>query len=141
MTETAEEIRALVREKYGAIARKEVSGCGCSSTCDGGADGVALAGILTAGEIAAARDAELHVKSATVIGVKPVSSDVISPPGTPEWRLPIGGSASVPRPSQPLFWIRLYSASQRPCYAELVLNSSDALSPLDERSQSFVLIL
>jgi len=33
MAEQAEEIRALVREKYGAIARKEASCCG--SSCDG----------------------------------------------------------------------------------------------------------
>ncbi|MEZ5789147.1 MAG: arsenite methyltransferase [Xanthobacteraceae bacterium] len=30
MTESAEDIRALVREKYGALARREASGCGCS---------------------------------------------------------------------------------------------------------------
>jgi hypothetical protein len=32
-----------------------------------------LAGILAAGEIAAARGADLHVRSVTVIGVKPAS--------------------------------------------------------------------
>jgi arsenite methyltransferase len=44
MTEQAEEIRALVREKYGAIARKEVSGCGSSCGCERGADGVDMIG-------------------------------------------------------------------------------------------------
>jgi arsenite methyltransferase len=45
MTEQAEEIRALVREKYGAIARKEVTGCGASSCgCEGGADGIDMIG-------------------------------------------------------------------------------------------------
>jgi len=44
MTEQAEEIRALVRDKYGAIARSEVSGCGCSSGCSGEADGIDMIG-------------------------------------------------------------------------------------------------
>lgn len=44
MAEQAEEIRALVREKYGAIARKEVSGCGSSCGCDGAADGIDMIG-------------------------------------------------------------------------------------------------
>ena len=34
MTEQAEDIHALVREKYGALARKEASGCGCSCAPD-----------------------------------------------------------------------------------------------------------
>lgn len=42
MAEQAEEIRALVREKYGAIARKEASCCG--SSCDGAADGIDMIG-------------------------------------------------------------------------------------------------
>jgi arsenite methyltransferase len=40
MTEQAETIRALVRDKYGAIARKETSCCGC----DSGADGIDMIG-------------------------------------------------------------------------------------------------
>jgi SAM-dependent methyltransferase len=42
MPEQAEKIRALVREKYGAIARKEASCCG--SACDGAADGLDMIG-------------------------------------------------------------------------------------------------
>jgi arsenite methyltransferase len=34
MPEQAESIHALVHEKYGALARKQSSGCGCSCTCD-----------------------------------------------------------------------------------------------------------
>jgi SAM-dependent methyltransferase len=44
MTEQAEEIRALVREKYGAIARKEVSCCGSSCDSDGAAGGIDMIG-------------------------------------------------------------------------------------------------
>ncbi len=44
MTEQAEEIRALVREKYGAIARKETSCCGSSSGACGGAEGIDMIG-------------------------------------------------------------------------------------------------
>lgn len=44
MTEQAEEIRALVREKYGAIARKEASGCGSSCGCESAPDGVDMIG-------------------------------------------------------------------------------------------------
>jgi hypothetical protein len=40
MTEQAEEIRALVRDKYGAIARKETNCCGSSCGCDSAADGL-----------------------------------------------------------------------------------------------------
>jgi arsenite methyltransferase len=40
MTEQAETIRAMVRDKYGAIARREASCCGC----DGGADGIDMIG-------------------------------------------------------------------------------------------------
>jgi hypothetical protein len=40
MTNQAEEIRALVRDKYGAIARKEMSCCG--SSCGDGVDGAHL---------------------------------------------------------------------------------------------------
>jgi arsenite methyltransferase len=43
MTQQAEEIRALVRDKYGAIAR-EASCCGSSRGCDGGSDGVDMIG-------------------------------------------------------------------------------------------------
>ena len=45
MTEQAEEIRAQVREKYGAIVRKAASGC-CSSSCGcgSGADSVDMIG-------------------------------------------------------------------------------------------------
>lgn len=45
MTEQAEEIRALVREKYGAIARQEARACGPSSCgCEGGLDGIDMIG-------------------------------------------------------------------------------------------------
>jgi arsenite methyltransferase len=44
MTEHAEGIRALVREKYGAIARKETSCCASSRACDNAADGVDMIG-------------------------------------------------------------------------------------------------
>ncbi|MGB8528514.1 MAG: arsenite methyltransferase [Rhodoplanes sp.] len=44
MTEPAESIHALVRQKYGALARKEASGCGCSCACDGGADSLDMIG-------------------------------------------------------------------------------------------------
>jgi SAM-dependent methyltransferase len=44
MTEQAEEIRALVREKYGAIARKEASCCGSSSDCCSPAEGIDMIG-------------------------------------------------------------------------------------------------
>lgn len=44
MSEQAEEIRALVREKYGAIARKEASCCGSSSDCCSPADGIDMIG-------------------------------------------------------------------------------------------------
>ena len=44
MTEQAESIHALVREKYGALARKEASGCGCSCACDGEADSLDMIG-------------------------------------------------------------------------------------------------
>jgi arsenite methyltransferase len=42
MPEQAEEIRALVREKYGAVARKEASCCG--SGCDSAADSLDMIG-------------------------------------------------------------------------------------------------
>ena len=45
MTEQAEEIRALVREKYGKIARSRTSGCcGSSCGCEGGAEGLDMIG-------------------------------------------------------------------------------------------------
>lgn len=44
MSEQAEAIRALVRDKYGAIARKEGSCCGSSCGCDSGADGIDMIG-------------------------------------------------------------------------------------------------
>lgn len=44
MSEQAEEIRALVREKYGAIARKEASCCGSSCGCDDAAIGIDMIG-------------------------------------------------------------------------------------------------
>jgi arsenite methyltransferase len=44
MTEQAEEIRALIREKYGVIARKEGSCCGSSCGCDSAADGIDMIG-------------------------------------------------------------------------------------------------
>jgi arsenite methyltransferase len=44
MTEQADEIRALVREKYGAIARKGASCCGSSCACEGGTDGIDMIG-------------------------------------------------------------------------------------------------
>ena len=44
MTEQAEEIRALVREKYAAIARKEASCCGSSCGCDDAASGIDMIG-------------------------------------------------------------------------------------------------
>jgi arsenite methyltransferase len=44
MTEQAEEIRALVREKYGAVARQETSCCGSSCGCDSAADGIDMIG-------------------------------------------------------------------------------------------------
>jgi arsenite methyltransferase len=40
MTEQAEDIRALVREKYGAIARKEASCCGSSCGAGSAAEGI-----------------------------------------------------------------------------------------------------
>jgi arsenite methyltransferase len=44
MAEQAEEIRALVREKYGSIARKEASCCGSSCGCESAADGIDMIG-------------------------------------------------------------------------------------------------
>lgn len=44
MTEQAEEIRALLREKYGAIARKEGSCCGSSCGCESAAEGIDMIG-------------------------------------------------------------------------------------------------
>ena len=44
MTEQAEEIRALVREKYGAIARKEANACRPSCGCDGGVESLDMIG-------------------------------------------------------------------------------------------------
>ena len=44
MAEQADDIHALVREKYGALARKEASGCGCSCACDDGADSLDMIG-------------------------------------------------------------------------------------------------
>ena len=44
MAEHAEEIRALGREKYGAIARKEASCCGSSCGSDGAAGGIDMIG-------------------------------------------------------------------------------------------------
>ncbi|MGZ8403700.1 MAG: methyltransferase domain-containing protein [Rhodoplanes sp.] len=44
MTEQAEEIHALVREKYGALARKDASGCGCSCGSADEADSLDMIG-------------------------------------------------------------------------------------------------
>ncbi len=44
MTEQAEQIRAQVREKYGAIARKEMCGRGSSCGCESAPDGVDMIG-------------------------------------------------------------------------------------------------
>jgi arsenite methyltransferase len=44
MTEQAEEIRALVREKYGAIARKEASCCVLPGGCSSAAEGIDMIG-------------------------------------------------------------------------------------------------
>lgn len=44
MMEQAEDIRALVRDKYGAIAREEAKSCGSSCGCSGGADGIDMIG-------------------------------------------------------------------------------------------------
>jgi arsenite methyltransferase len=44
MNEQAEQIRALVREKYGAIARKEASCCGSSCGCEGESSGIDMIG-------------------------------------------------------------------------------------------------
>lgn len=44
MVEQAEEIRALVRDKYGTIARKEASCCGSSCGCESAADGIDMIG-------------------------------------------------------------------------------------------------
>lgn len=44
MTEPAESVHALVREKYGALARAGASGCGCSCACDGEADSLDMIG-------------------------------------------------------------------------------------------------
>jgi len=44
MTEQAEAIRALVRDKYGAIARNETSCCGSSCGCQSEADGIDMIG-------------------------------------------------------------------------------------------------
>lgn len=44
MSEQAESIRALVRDKYGAIAREEGSCCGSARSCEGSADGMDMIG-------------------------------------------------------------------------------------------------
>jgi SAM-dependent methyltransferase len=44
MTQHAEEIRALVRDKYGAIARQGASCCASSCGCEGGPEGIDMIG-------------------------------------------------------------------------------------------------